>query len=87
MSLEIGSTAPEFNLKDQHGADISLSSFKGSKNVVITFYPFAFSGLCTGELCGLRDDLGAFQNDNVQLIIPQVMKIHEMILTKLRSSI
>ena len=63
MSLEIGSAAPEFNLKDQHGADISLSSFKGSKNVVITFYPFAFSGLCTGELCGLRDDLGAFQND------------------------
>ena len=68
MSLEIGSAAPEFKLMDQHGADISLSSFKGSKNVVITFYPFAFSGLCTGELCGLRDDLGAFQNDNVQLV-------------------
>ena len=68
MSLEIGSAAPEFNLKDQHGADISLSSFKGSKNVVVMFYPFAFSGLCTGELCGLRDDLGAFQNDNVQLV-------------------
>ena len=68
MSLEIGSAAPEFKLMDQHGADISLSSFKGSKNVVITFYPFAFSGLCTGELCGLRDDLGAFQNDDVQLI-------------------
>jgi len=68
MSLAIGSPAPEFNLKDQHGADISLSSFKGSKNVVVMFYPFAFSGLCTGELCGLRDDLGAFQNDNVQLV-------------------
>jgi peroxiredoxin len=48
MSLTIGSAAPEFNLKDQHGADISLSSFKGSKNVVVMFYPFAFSGLCTG---------------------------------------
>ena len=68
MSLAIGSAAPEFNLKDQHGADISLSSFKGSKNVVVMFYPFAFSGLCTGELCSLRDDLGAFQNDNVQLV-------------------
>lgn len=68
MALEIGSQAPEFNLKDQHGADISLSSFKGSKNVVVLFYPFAFSGLCTGELCSLRDDLGAFQNDDVQLI-------------------
>ena len=68
MSLEIGSAAPEFNLKDQHGADIALSSFKGSKNVVVLFYPFAFSGICTGELCGLRDDLAAFQNDDVQLI-------------------
>jgi len=68
MSLEIGSAAPEFNLMDQHGADIALSSFKGSKNVVVLFYPFAFSGICTGELCGLRDDLSAFQNDDVQLI-------------------
>ncbi|MFZ4064096.1 MAG: peroxiredoxin [Candidatus Nanopelagicaceae bacterium] len=68
MSLEIGSAAPEFKLKDQHGAEIALSSFKGSKNVVVLFYPFAFSGICTGELCGLRDDLAAFQNDDVQLI-------------------
>ena len=68
MSLEIGSAAPEFKLKDQHGAEIALSSFKGSKNVVVLFYPFAFSGICTGELCGLRDDLSAFQNDDVQLI-------------------
>ncbi len=68
MSLEIGSSAPDFKLKDQHGAEISLSSFKGSKNVVVLFYPFAFSGICTGELCGLRDDLAAFQNDDVQLI-------------------
>ncbi len=68
MSLEIGSAAPEFKLKDQHGAEIALSSFKGSKNIVVLFYPFAFSGICTGELCGLRDDLAAFQNDDVQLI-------------------
>jgi len=66
MSLAIGSPAPEFNLTDQHGAKISLSSFKGSKNVVVLFYPFAFSGTCTGELCGLRDDLAAFQNEDVQ---------------------
>ena len=37
MALEIGSQAPEFNLLDQHGANISLSSFKGSKNVVVLF--------------------------------------------------
>jgi len=68
MTLTIGSPAPDFTLMDQHGSTVSLSSFKGEKNVVILFYPFAFSGICTGELCALRDDLAAFQNDDVQLL-------------------
>ena len=68
MSLAIGSTAPDFKTKNQHGEEVSLSSFKGKKNVVLLFYPFAFSGVCTGELCGLRDDLGAFENESVQLL-------------------
>ena len=68
MTLEIGSSAPDFKLKNLHGEEISLSMFKGKKNVVVLFYPFAFSGICTGELCGLRDDLASFQNDNVELL-------------------
>jgi peroxiredoxin len=68
MSLEVGSIAPDFELNDQFGQKVSLSSFKGQKNVVITFYPFAFTGTCTGELCALRDDISAFLNDNVQLL-------------------
>jgi len=68
MSLAIGSAAPDFTLKNQHGEEVSLSSYKGKKNVVVLFYPFAFSGICTGELCGLRDDLGSFQNDGVELL-------------------
>ena len=68
MTLSIGSTAPDFELVNQHGEKISLSSFRGKKNVVLVFYPFSFSGTCTGELCALRDDLSAFQNDNVELI-------------------
>ena len=68
MPLEIGSIAPDFELNDQFGQKVSLSSFKGQKNVVITFYPFAFTGTCTGELCALRDDISAFLNDNVQLL-------------------
>jgi len=68
MSLEIGSIAPDFELNDQFGQKVSLSSFKGHKNVVITFYPFAFTGTCTGELCALRDDISAFLNDSVQLL-------------------
>jgi peroxiredoxin len=68
MALAIGNAAPDFELVNQHGEKISLSSYKGKKNVVLIFYPFAFSGICTGELCALRDDLSAFQNDNVELI-------------------
>ena len=68
MALEIGASAPDFKLKNQFGEEVELSSFKGNKNVVLLFYPFAFSGICTGELCGLRDDLSSFQNDNVELI-------------------
>ena len=68
MSLTIGSPAPQFSLTNQHGENISLADYKGKKNVVVLFYPFAFSGICTGELCGLRDDLAAFQYENVELI-------------------
>ena len=68
MTLSIGSAAPDFELSDQHGEKVSLSSFKGKKNVVVLFIPFAFTGTCTGELCALRDDLAPFQNDNVQLL-------------------
>jgi peroxiredoxin len=68
MTLSIGSTAPDFELSDQHGEKVSLSSFKGKKNVVVLFIPFAFTGTCTGELCALRDDLAPFQNENVQLL-------------------
>ena len=68
MTLSIGSAAPNFELVNQHGEKISLLSYRGKKNVVLVFYPFSFSGTCTGELCALRDDLSAFQNDNVELI-------------------
>ncbi|MDP1851601.1 MAG: peroxiredoxin [Candidatus Planktophila sp.] len=68
MTITIGQTAPNFELVNQHGEKVSLASFKGEKNVVVLFYPFAFSGICTGELCALRDDLSAFQNESVQLL-------------------
>jgi peroxiredoxin len=66
--LTVGSIAPDFELKDQHGEKVSLSSFKGTKNVVVLFIPFSFTGTCTGELCAIRDDLAAFQNDDVQVL-------------------
>ena len=66
--LSVGATAPDFELKNQYGELVKLSSFKGEKNVVLLFIPFAFTGTCTGELCAIRDDLAAFQNDSVQVL-------------------
>jgi mycoredoxin-dependent peroxiredoxin len=68
MSLIIGQEAPNFTLTNQFGESVELASFRGKKNVVIVFYPFAFSGICTGELCSLRDDLGAYQNEGTELL-------------------
>jgi peroxiredoxin len=68
MSIQIGDATPDFTVKNQFGQEVTLSSFKGKKNVVLTFYPFSFTGTCTGELCDLRDNLAVFQNDNVELL-------------------
>jgi peroxiredoxin len=68
MTLSLGTAAPDFELSDQNGNKVSLSSFKGKKNVVLLFIPFAFTGTCTGELCAMRDDLSTFQNENVELL-------------------
>jgi mycoredoxin-dependent peroxiredoxin len=68
MAPEVGTQAPDFTLKDQDKQEVSLSSFTGDKAVLVVFYPFAFSGICTGELCSVRDDLSTFQNDDVQVV-------------------
>ena len=68
MALEVGTQAPDFTLKDANREEVSLSSFRGAKNVLLVFYPFAFSGVCTGELCQVRDELAEYQNDEVQVI-------------------
>ena len=68
MTLSLGDPAPDFELEDQHGQHISLSSYAGRKAVLIVFYPFAFSGVCTGELLGLRDRLGEFEDEHRTLM-------------------
>jgi len=64
----VGQVAPDFTIQDQQGRSVSLSDFRGIKNVVVVFYPFAFSGICTGELCEIRDNLGDFESDDVQVL-------------------
>src|SRR5690242_21405604 len=68
MTLQTGDAAPEFSLRDQHGATVTLSSYRGEKAVVLMFYPFAFSSVCTGELCEVRDQLPTFESDHVQVL-------------------
>ena len=68
MTIQVGQEAPDFELVDQNGEKVKLSSFRGNKDVVVVFFPFAFTGTCTGELCALRDDLSVFQNEKVQLL-------------------
>ena len=66
--LVVGQPAPDFSLKHQNGETVALSSLRADKNVLIVFYPAAFSSTCTGELCEIRDDIGAFQSDDVQVV-------------------
>ncbi|TQK44277.1 peroxiredoxin [Streptomyces sp. SLBN-118] len=78
MAIEVGTKAPDFELKDNHGRTVSLADFRGEKNVVLLFYPFAFTGVCTGELHALRDELPRFVNDDTQLLAVSTDSIHTL---------
>lgn len=67
MPLDVGDKAPDFTLRDQHGADFTLSTHAGTKAVLLVFYPYAFSGVCTGELIGFRDRLGDFETETTTI--------------------
>jgi len=68
LPLQTGDRAPDFTLQDQHGQEISLSSYAGKKAVLLVFYPYAFTGVCTGELTGFRDRLGDFETEDTTLL-------------------
>jgi peroxiredoxin len=67
MAIEIGQSAPEFSLFDTDKNKVSLSSFRG-KNVLILFFPQAFTGVCTKELCAIRDDISRYNNANAEVL-------------------
>ena len=66
--VAIGDLAPDFTLRDQFGQHITLSEFRGRKAVAIMFYPFAFSGVCTGEMTGIRDRLAEFMTFDSEIV-------------------
>ena len=59
--VEVGDIAPDFTLKNEEGQEVTLSSFQGKKNVVLAFYPFDWSPVCTNENCALTQDLAGFE--------------------------
>jgi peroxiredoxin len=67
MAVEVGQSAPDFTLYDTDRKQRSLSEFKG-KNVVLAFFPGAFTGVCTTEMCALRDNIDQFNSMNAQVI-------------------
>ncbi|MEO5852676.1 MAG: peroxiredoxin [Nocardioides sp.] len=66
--IQLGAVAPDFRLRDQFGQDVALSSFRGTKAVAIFFYPYAFSGVCTGEMAGIRDRLDQFLTFDTEVL-------------------
>ncbi|MFG2607707.1 peroxiredoxin [Streptomyces sp. NPDC048514] len=78
MAIQVGDKAPDFELKDNHGRTVRLSDLRGEKNVVLLFYPFAFTGVCTGELCELRDNLPKFADRDTLLLAVSNDSIHTL---------
>ena len=67
MTLSVGDSAPAFSLPDQDKQSVSLADLRGTP-VLLVFYPFAFSGICTGELCQLRDELAVYDDAGVKVL-------------------
>ena len=66
MKIEIGQKAPAFTLLDTEKNERKLENYKG-QNVLLLFFPLAFTGTCTAELCALRDDIASYNNTNAQV--------------------
>jgi peroxiredoxin (alkyl hydroperoxide reductase subunit C) len=66
--LSVGTRAPDFSLRDQNQQPVSLQDYRGAKNVLLVFFPLAFTGVCQGELDRIRDNLPHFENDDTQTL-------------------
>lgn len=76
MLIQVGAEAPDFLLRDQNNQEVRLSDFRGRKNVLLVFYPLAFTGTCQGELCEVRDNLGEYVNEDVQVLTVSVDSVY-----------
>ena len=68
MPIEVGQEAPDFTLKDGQGEEVALSSFRGDKNVVLVFYPLAFSTVCTRQLTEIGGHEDRYAAEGAQVV-------------------
>jgi peroxiredoxin len=68
MSVATGSPAPDFSLASTSGTTVTLSSFRGQGAVLLAFFPLAFTGVCTAEMCAFSDDFDQFTGKGVTVL-------------------
>jgi peroxiredoxin len=71
MAVKIGDQAPDFTLVSSDKEKVSLGDYKG-KNVVLLFFPMAFTGVCTTELCSMRDNIADYEGLDAQILAVSV---------------
>jgi mycoredoxin-dependent peroxiredoxin len=76
LAIQVGATGPDFTLVDQHRQPVTLSGFRGRKNVVLVFYPWAFTRVCGTELFAIREHMPSLQNDDVQVLTVSVDSVY-----------
>jgi peroxiredoxin len=77
MKINIGSPAPEFSLYNSEKKKIALTDYRG-RNIVLLFFPLAFTGTCTRELCGVRDNISFYNNTNAEVFGISVDSLHTL---------
>ena len=68
MAVDIGDSAPDFTLKTRGGDEVSLSSYRGDKNVVLVFFPLAFSGVCTEQFTAIGGNAARYAEEGAAVI-------------------
>jgi peroxiredoxin len=71
MEITVGTKAPNFTLRNSDKAEVSLGDYQG-KNVVLLFFPLAFTGVCTTELCTMRDDIATYEGLDAEVLAVSV---------------
>ena len=77
MDIQVGQKAPDFSLFDTTKKKVSLTGLKG-KNVLLLFFPLAFTSTCTKELCAIRDDISRYSNANAEVLGISVDSVYSL---------